>query len=116
MIQFGIGADSGSIQAITVALAHAFENNPRRFKQFLGLYRLRTYIAKQGGLLAKPEGRPEAEAVTLEQLGKFTALELRWPKLLLEADKDHGLLNRLELEALGLKPTESSWISAAFSA
>ena len=111
MIQFGTDADSGTIQAVTLALMPAFENNPRRLKQFLGLYRLRTYIAKQTGLLAIPEGRPRAEAMTLEQLGKFTALELRSLPLLLEAENEHGMLYRLELEALGLKPAASSWIS-----
>lgn len=87
----------------------ALENNPRRLKQFLGLYRLRTYIAKQTGLLAVPEGRPATEAMTLEQLGKFTALELRWPSLLREAANDYEMLTRLELEALGSKPAESKW-------
>ena len=58
LIQFDIDADSDRIQATTLALAPVFENNPRRLKQFLGLYRLRTYIAKQGGLFAEPEGRP----------------------------------------------------------
>ena len=114
LIQFGTEADSNTIQAVTRELAPAFENNPRRLKQFLGLYRLRIYIAKRTGLLAIPNGRPASEATTLEQLGKITAIELRWPLLLLEAANDHDVLGRLELEALGLTPLQSSdgrWIS-----
>ena len=113
LIQFDTDADSSTIQAIALALAPAFENNPRRIKQFLGLYRLRTYIAKQTGLLAVPEGRPDAEAVTLEQLGKITALELLRPSLLQEAQKDHGLLKRREDEALESEPTDEVFTSQA---
>lgn len=109
--QFGTSGDSDTIQTVTLALAGAFKNNPRRVKQFLGLYRLRTFIAAETGQFANLEDLPTTETLTLEQLGKFTAIELLWPSLLLEAEEDGGLLNRLEEQALGLREVESGWMS-----
>jgi hypothetical protein len=80
-------------------------------KRFLGLFRLRTFIAKETGLLAGLEHQPYAGAMTLEQRGKFTALELLWPSLLQEAERDRGLLTRLEEQAMGLRPGDSGWMS-----
>jgi KAP family P-loop domain len=111
LIEFGVGGDSEIVRDITLALAPAFRNNPRRVKRFLGLFRLRTFIAKETGLLAGSEHQPYAEATTLEQLGKFTALELLWPSLLQEAEEDRGLLTRLEEQALGSRPGDGGWIS-----
>lgn len=101
LIEFGTDGDSKTIQDVTVALGPALDGNPRRLKQFLGLYRLRTYLAKRTGLLAIRENQPQITAVSLQQLGKFAALELRCPKLLLEAASDSGLLARLEGTATG---------------
>jgi len=109
LIEFGIGTDSDTILNVALVLASSLESNPRRLKQFLGLYRLRTYLAKRTGLFAIQDGRARA-AVTLEQLGKFTAIELRWPMLLRDASKDDQLLGQLELAALGLGAEQDEWI------
>jgi hypothetical protein len=111
LIEFRVDGDSEIIRDLTLALAPAFRNNPRRVKRFLGLFRLRTFIAKETGLLAGSEHQPDAEVMTLEQLGKFTALELLWPSLLQEAEEDRGLLTRLEEQAVGLRPRDDGWIA-----
>ena len=110
LIEFGADADSVTIQTVALALMPAFDNNPRRLKQLLGLYRLRTYIAKVTGLFAIPEGQSTVKAMTLAQLGKFTALELRCPDLLRKAESDRGLLGRLERAALSSEPTGDKWL------
>jgi len=108
LIEFRVDGDSETIRDVTLALAPAFRNNPRRVKRFLGLFRLRTFIAKETGLLASAEG---SGAITLEQLGKFTALELLWPLLLQEAEQDGGLLARLEEQATGRRDRDEGWVA-----
>ena len=100
LIEFGTNADSDTIQTVALRLMPAFDNNPRRLKQFLGLNRLRIYIAKVTGMFAIPKGESADRALSLPQLGKFTALELGWPDLLREADLDTELFGRLEQAAL----------------
>jgi tetratricopeptide (TPR) repeat protein len=99
LIEFGTNADSDTIRAVALRLMPAFDNNPRRLKQFLGLYRLRIYIAKVTGMFAIPKGEAADRALSLPQLGKFTALELGWPDLLKEAQLNTELFGRLEQEA-----------------
>ena len=108
-IEFGIDGDSDTIRDVTLALAPAFGNNPRRVKQFLSLFRLRTFIAKQTGLFASSRHQSNAKAMTLEQLGKFTALEILWPSLLQEAERNRGLLRQLEEGAAESGP--AGWLS-----
>jgi hypothetical protein len=111
LIEFRVDGDSETIRDVTLALAPAFRNNPRRVKRFLGLFRLRTLIAKETGLLASAEGQLGSGAITLEQLGKFTALELLWPLLLQEAEQDGGLLTRLEEQATGRRDRDEGWVA-----
>ncbi len=110
LIEFGTSADSDTVQTVALRLMPAFDNNPRRLKQFLGLYRLRIYIAKVTGMFAIPKGRSADEALSLPQLGKFTALELGWPDLLEEVQREPGLLGRLEQADPGQKPTGVDWL------
>ncbi|MBW4630208.1 MAG: hypothetical protein KME49_33040 [Brasilonema octagenarum HA4186-MV1] len=84
-------------------VASALDNNPRRLKQFLNLFRLKTYIASNTGLfdevVDKSQNKPN-EPLTLEQLGKFTAICVKWPQLLIDLETNPQLLNKLQKFAL----------------
>ena len=98
-IRFEITGDSQTIQEIALMVAPALDNNPRRIKQFLNLFRLRTYIASATGLFDFREDYDKC--LTLEQLGKFVAISLRWPLLLADLDANRQLLIELQDKALG---------------
>jgi len=92
--------DSEKVRKIILMAAPALENNPRRIKQFVNLFRLKVYIAKKTGLLDLSDDLSGDENLTLEQLGKFVAISLRWPLLLKEIETDPELLLRLQKEAI----------------
>ena len=87
------GSDSPEINNILEMVAPALDWNPRRLKQFLNLFRLRAYIASATGLF---DEIGESPALTLEQLGKFTAIGVKWPLLMVELTKDEQLLANLQ--------------------
>jgi hypothetical protein len=89
--------DSERIQNIVLTMAPVLGNNPRRIKQFMNLFRLKVFIAAETGLFDGDEG------LTLEQLGKFVAITLRWPLLIADLETDAGLLERIHDTALGFK-------------
>jgi putative sterol carrier protein len=88
--------DSETIREIVLSVAPALDYNPRRLKQFMNLFRLRVFIAAETGLFDLSEDPSTERALTLQQLGKFTALLLRWPLLISELDQDPALLARIE--------------------
>jgi putative sterol carrier protein len=88
--------DSETIRTIVQRLAPALDYNPRRLKQFVNLFRLRVFIAAETGLFDPSEGLLPGQELTLQQLGKFTALLLRWPLLVSELDQEPTLLAQLE--------------------
>ncbi|NEP80428.1 MAG: hypothetical protein F6K39_21015 [Okeania sp. SIO3B3] len=69
-------------------VAPFFDNNPRRLKQYINALKLKTYIAYYsiGVTFA------ERQAITIEQMGKFTALTLKYPRLLFELKNSDKLL------------------------
>ncbi|NES91025.1 MAG: GUN4 domain-containing protein [Okeania sp. SIO2B9] len=77
-------------------VAPFFDYNPRRIKQYINVLRLRIYIAYYsiGVTFA------ERETITVEQIGKFTAITLRYPRLLLELKNNYQLLAELEKDAV----------------
>ncbi len=97
------GVDSPKIHAIIRLIAPAFDNNPRRIKQYINLFRLRIFIAAATGLFDQKEGSAYP-ALTLEQLGKFVAIILRWPILLAEMEAIPTLL--ADLQKLAVDPTQ----------
>jgi hypothetical protein len=58
-------------------------------KQFINVFRLRVFIAVDTGLL------DEGSNLTLEQLGKFVAISLKWPLLIANLDDHPDLLGEL---------------------
>lgn len=93
--------DSPRVREIALAVAPALDHNPRKLKQFLNLFRLRTYLAHTTGLFDEVRGDDDVqEALTLEQLGKFVAIGIRWPRLMRDVQREDGLLVELERNAL----------------
>ncbi|OZH52647.1 hypothetical protein AFK68_22960 [Hydrocoleum sp. CS-953] len=88
--------DSESFAKVIEMVAPFFDYNPRRLKQYINILRLRTYIAYYsiGVTFA------ERETITTEQIAKFTAITLRYPRLLLELKNNYKLLAELEKDAI----------------
>ena len=112
--------NSRMVEDVLRMVAPAFEYNPRRMKQFINAFRLKTFIASRIGLFDAARNPQEYDPLTPEQLGKFVALSLRWPLLLADLDADRRLLAKLQKRALqddpsilpvGTSATESRWLS-----
>lgn len=85
--------DSPEVQRVALMVAAVLGRNPRRIKQFVNLLRLRSYIAQVTGLL---DDTGKGQHWTLLHLGKLAVMELRWPSLLDDLDRDPQLLARME--------------------
>jgi formylglycine-generating enzyme required for sulfatase activity len=105
--------DSSTINRMTEMVASAMDYNPRRLKQFANLFRLRAYIASDTGLFDEIYDTSNNAAtnapLTLEQLGKFTAISLKWPLLITDLENYPNLLVRLE--HYSRNHTRQSWQS-----
>ncbi len=92
--------DSSTINRMTEMVASAMDYNPRRLKQFANLFRLRAYIASDTGLFDEiydtSNNAVMNAPLTLEQLGKFTAISLKWPLLINDLENYPNLLVNLE--------------------
>lgn len=88
--------DSKIIGDILKMVAPTFEYNPRRLKQFINAFRLKTFIASRTGLFEKPTEDEIHVPLTIQQLGKFVAIGLRWPLLLADLDNHRNLFQLLE--------------------
>ncbi|MGB3512094.1 MAG: P-loop NTPase fold protein [Microcoleaceae cyanobacterium] len=88
--------DQESLAEVIEMVAPFFDYNPRRLKQYINVLRLRIYIAYYsiGVTFA------ERETITVEQIGKFTAITLRYPRLLLELKNNNQLLAKLEKDTV----------------
>ncbi|NEP38348.1 MAG: hypothetical protein F6K35_03355 [Okeania sp. SIO2H7] len=87
-------------------VAPFFDNNPRRLKQYVNALTLKTYIAYYsiGVTFA------ERQTITIEQMGKFTALTLKYPRLLVELKNNNQLLAELEKSAIDQSPESNNSI------
>jgi len=91
-------ADSDEVKQLVMLVASALDWNPRRIKQFMNDFRLQAYIASDLGLLDLVETDEEVAAsakITLEQLGKFVAMTLTWPDLVMDLIGFPGLLTAI---------------------
>jgi formylglycine-generating enzyme required for sulfatase activity len=96
--------DSPTVRNVIMMVAPALDYNPRRIKHFINVFRLKVYIANETGLFF--EERDEDNnllypSLTFEQLGKFTAISLKWPLLLSDLENDKQILAKLEKIARG---------------
>jgi formylglycine-generating enzyme required for sulfatase activity len=102
-IQVKFDKDSQTVWDVIMMVAPALDYNPRRIKQFINVFRLKVYIASTTGLFFEEqdsEGKLLQPSLTFEQLGKFTAISLKWPLLLLDLETDGRLLAKLQDFAL----------------
>ncbi|MDZ8053862.1 MAG: GUN4 domain-containing protein [Aulosira sp. ZfuVER01] len=103
-IKLDVTEDSKTVRNIVLMVAPALDYNPRRLKQFINLFRLKTYIASNTGLFDEIVKQSQESSInqplTLEQLGKFTAINVKWPRLLADLDVDRKLLTNLQKRAL----------------
>ena len=115
MMKFEVTRDSRAVHDIVLMAAPALDYNPRRIKQFINLFRLRVFIASNTGLFDEVdgEGSEPLPPLTLEQLGKFTALCLKYPLLRVDLEKDDTLLAKLHKYACRDQPyrTDGSKLS-----
>ena len=99
-IKLQVKNDGKVIREIIPMVAPALDYNPRRIKQFINLFRLRAFIAADTGLFDEWVNTSSNEAVenplTLEQLGKFVAINLKWPLLLEDLEADPELFQKLD--------------------
>ncbi|RPH90712.1 MAG: serine/threonine-protein kinase pkn1, partial [Chroococcales cyanobacterium metabat2.561] len=101
--------DSPTVRNVIMMVAPALDYNPRRIKHFINVFRLKVYIANETGLFF--EKRDENDnlldsSLTFEQLGKFTAISLKWPLLLSDLENDKRILAKLEEFALDEEKTQ----------
>lgn len=100
--------DSDRVRKIVLMVAHSLDFNPRRIKQFVNVFRLKAHIAYETELFRTRVG---AQRLTLEQLGKFVAIVVRWPRFLAELDEERTLLGEMQRLAT-VKDYESASQSA----
>lgn len=77
----------------------ALDYNPRRIKQFLNLFKLRTFTCLATGLFP---------VVSLEQLAKFVVVSIRWPALLGQLEIHPRLLDELQHKTVDQKDNDPS--------
>ena len=103
-IKVDVTKDS-TTREIALMVSCALYYNPRRIKQFINLFRLKALIAASTGLFDSVQSEDfNKQHLTLEQLGKFTAIILKWPRLLVDLDADHALMKKLQNYALSVSP------------
>ncbi|NEO51718.1 MAG: hypothetical protein F6K54_00550 [Okeania sp. SIO3B5] len=98
--------DLESLANVIEIVAPFFDNNPRRLKQYINVLRLKTYIAYYAVGVAFSERR----MITIEQMAKFTALTLQYPRFLVELKKNSQLLVDLEKFAVDNSPESNKSI------
>jgi len=106
-----LGTDSPRVRSIAMMVAPALDNNPRRIKQFINLFRLRAFIAKETGLLDIIRESSANDLLTLEQLGKFVDISLKWPLFIIHLDANRSLLAELQKAALNQVSAELNYWS-----
>ncbi len=107
-IRVAVTGDSQTIRDIALIVAPALDNNPRRLKQFINLFRLRTFIADETGLFDTLGDSSIEEGLALQQLGKFVVISLKWPLLLVELEANPSILTELQDIALGRLPQKKN--------
>jgi len=101
IVSVELESDAPLVSKLALICAPYLDKNPRRVKQFINVFRLQSYLAASVGLLDyahnanDDSGTPKAEFITLEQLGKFVAITLRWPAIISDLAEYGDLLRTL---------------------
>jgi hypothetical protein len=96
--------DSERLRALVQEVEFVFDHNPRRIKQFVNLLRLQVHIGIKTQMLEvgkeyTDQTPPHPTDVTVEKLGKFLALVLRWPRFVEALTQEKTLLKDLQRRA-----------------
>ena len=94
------------INKLVKIVAPFFDYNPRNLKQYLNALKLRSYITYYSIGVTKAES--EKDLLTVEQLGKFVAIIVKYPRLLPRLEENHELLGQLETYARTQDETDNS--------
>lgn len=92
--------DSKDVQDVILGIAPYLENNPRKIKRFVNLFRLQALIANRRGLLQSGE-------IRLDLLAKWAVLSLRWPEGVQSAINGEFRASAKRLDALFARPRSS---------
>jgi hypothetical protein len=93
------GSDPEEFQNVVNRIAQIFRFNPRRLKQFINVFRLRVMIAVSIDVLAPAPasagGARQLGGITIQQLGLFTAVLMRWSQLAGDLIEEPTLFDQL---------------------
>ena len=118
-------SDAPLVSKLAMICAPYLDKNTRRVKQFINVFRLQAYLAASVGLLDYDAvqtgglGSHQSGSITLEQLGKFIAISLRWPTIVSDLSEYGDLLRALakiaenspsDASAKALPPELSHWV------
>ena len=83
----------GTVTVVVLWVARAMEFNPRRLKQFLNVFRLQAKLVSNSPQITVTSEEASGDGtITPQQLGKFLAVTLQWPRLLPELAANPRLL------------------------
>lgn len=100
--------NSSTMRAIGTMVAPALDNNPRRIKQFLNLFRLRVLICLSTGGFARKQDNSNELKTSIFEIAKMVAIAIKWPLLIQQSYIRPDLLSELQSSAIEpVKPTDS---------
>lgn len=108
------GADPEGFQDVVKNIARVFGFNPRRLKQFVNVFRLRVMIALSTKILTPAPnvagGGAKPAVLTIQRLGLFTAILMRWSRLAGDLVQEPMLLHNLLSDDGSMSAIKSRWI------
>ena len=104
------GSDPEEFQNVVEKIAELFGFNPRRLKQFINVFRLRVMVALSTGVLTPAQeivGGASSGGITIQQLGLFTAILMRWSRLAGDLAEEPTLFDQLVVGSIST--SDRSW-------
>lgn len=84
-------------QETILLVSESLNYNPRKIKRFVNLFRLRVILANNDGLFQfNEDGDLTNNGLSLQQLGKFVAISLQWPRFVSDLSNNPKLIDELE--------------------
>jgi formylglycine-generating enzyme required for sulfatase activity len=77
-------------------IAPAMDNNPRRIKQFINLFRFQKFIGEKTGLFDYIESTDPKQRWNCKKLAKYVAISINWPSLVSALSLNIKLLEQLQ--------------------
>ena len=107
------GVDPADFEGVTEDIAELFRFNPRRLKQFVNVFRLQLMVAVATGVLAPVQGASTGQIstnlITMEKIGLFTAILLRWPQITTDLIENPTLLDELIVDEQSRERPLGKW-------